>query len=47
MEDLEKDLNSLIAHIACFNEKHGGSIVMAAAIDFDDNRAACPVFMKG
>ena len=47
MEDLEKDLHSLIEHIDCFNEKHGGSIVMAAAMDLDDNRAACPVFMKG
>lgn len=47
MEDLEKDLHSLIEHIECFNEKHGGSIVMAAAMNFDENRAACPVFMKG
>lgn len=47
MEELEKDLKSLVEHAECFNEKHGGCILVSAATKIDEERAACQVLLKG
>ena len=47
MEEFQKDLKSLVEHAECFNEKHGGCILLSTALGVDEERAACQVLLKG